>query len=289
MSADLAHLLDVRHASGDAWIGARDDLQLPQLFGGMLVGQSLVAAGRSVPEGCLPHSLHTTFLRGGLPGVPVTYEVERCRDGRQVSVREVRAWQGDRLVCRSTVSCTTIDAGIRHARPAPPTRGPEHAVDLQVLAEPDGGLGEFWDDFTAVEIRVDPPEADAAVPAVHASLPQNIWMRAVDPLEDDPLLHRAAIAYASDLMLMSTAVTPHGHTTGLERTLARDWWAVSLDHTMWFQEDVRADDWLLYEHSTAVAHDGRALIDAAVFGADGRHACRITQEALIRRTAEVPA
>lgn len=285
MSASLAHLLDVEHVSGETWLGARDDLRLPQLFGGMLVGQSLVAAGRTVPEGCLPHSLHTTFLRGGLPGLPVAYRVERRRDGRQVSVREVGAWQGDRLLCRSTISCTTIDGGLRHARPAPETRGPEQAVELQVLAEPDGGLGAFWDDFTAVEIRVE-PSTDVA-PGFHASTPQNIWMRAGDPLGDDPLLHRAAIAFASDLMLMSTAVTPHGHTTGLERTLARDWWAVSLDHTMWFQQDVRADDWLLYEHSTAAAHDARALIDAAVFGPDGQHVCRVTQEALIRSTADV--
>ncbi|WP_290583863.1 acyl-CoA thioesterase domain-containing protein [Aeromicrobium sp.] len=283
--ADLSQVLHVEQRDDDLWVGAVDVLALPQLFGGQLVGQSLMAAGRSVPEGCLPHSLHTTFLRGGRSGEPVSFRVERLRDGRSVSTREVSAWQDDRLLCRTVVSCTRIDSGLSHSRPTPRALGPEAAVDLRVLAEPDGGLGRFWDDFRAIEIRVEPepaPGADRDAVAPGAAPPQNIWMRAVDPLGDDPLLHRAAVAYASDLMLMSTAVTPHGHTTGAETTLGRTWWAVSLDHTMWFHRDVRADEWLLFEHATSAAHDSRALIDAAVFGADGAQACRITQEALIR-------
>lgn len=278
----LTDVFNLEPDGTDAWIGPPDGLRLPQLFGGQLVGQSLVAAGRSVPENCLPHSIHTTFLRGGLPGTPLRYRIERLRDGRQTSVREVSAWQDDRLVCRSIVSCTTIDSGMSHSRPAPDHLGPDAAVDLRILAEPDGGLGQFWDNFNSVEIRVEPSSDPGPIPTHWASAPQNIWMRAVEPLSDDPLLHRAVVAYASDLMLISTAATPHGHTTGYETSLARNWWAVSLDHTLWFQRHVRADEWMLFEQSTAAAHDSRALIDAAVFGPDGTHACRITQEALFR-------
>lgn len=287
-TAGLADLFDLVQDSTDTWIGPTDGVKLPQLFGGQLVAQSIVAAGRSVEAGFLPHSLHTTFLRTGLSATPVTYRVERLRDGRQIATREVSAWQGDRLVCRSIVSCTTIDEGLSHSRPAPPTGGPEAATDLHTLAAPDGGLGEYWDDFGSIEVRVEQPQP--ASPAA-AAPPENVWMRSVDPLGDDPLVHRAAVAYASDLMLMSTALTPHGHTTGHETTLARRWWAVSLDHTMWFQRDVRADDWMLFEHSTAAAHDSRALIDASVFDADGQHAVRVTQEALVRtnRTTEETA
>jgi len=283
--ASLSQLFELDHSAADTWTGATDGVGLPQLFGGQLVAQSLVAAGRSVEEGCLPHSIHTTFLRAGLSGTPVTYRVERLRDGRQIATRDVSAWQGDRLVCRSTVSCTTITDGLSHSRPAPATGGPRAATDLRILAEPDGGLGEYWDDFGSIEVRVE-PQHHPTTDLPWAALPENVWMRSVEALGDDPLLHRAAIAYASDLMLMSTALTPHGHTTGHETTLARDWWAVSLDHTMWFQRQVRADDWLLFEHSTAAAHDSRVLIDAAVFGPDGTHAVRVTQEALVRTHRE---
>jgi len=275
----MKEIFDLVQVGPDTWDGPLDGVKLPQLFGGQLVAQSIVAAGRSVPEKFLPHSLHTTFLRPGLSGQPVTYRVERLRDGRQISTREVSAWQGERLVCRSIVSCTMIDSGLSHSRPKPESIGPEAATDIRVLAEPDGGLGEFWEDFDAIDIRIEPP-ADYA--QFWAAAPQNIWMRTSESLDDDPLIHRAAVAYASDLMLMSAALNPHGHITGNETTLARDWWAVSLDHAIWFHRDVRADEWMLFEHSTTAAHASRGLIDAAVFGPDGNQACRISQEALIR-------
>jgi acyl-CoA thioesterase II len=278
----LAEVFDLRASGTDEWTGPADGLQLPQLFGGQLVGQSLVAAGRSVPDGWLPHSVHTTFLRGGLSGRPLTYRVHRLRDGKQTSTREVSAWQDDRLVCRSIVSCTAIDSGITHSRPAPVSQGVDAAVDLRALADSDGGLSPIWDGFDSVEIRVEPPLDPEHVATHWAARPHNIWMRAADPLGEEHLLHRAAIAYASDLMLMSIAVTPHGYLIGQETSLARDWRAVSLDHTMWFQRHLRADDWMLFEYSTATAHASRALIDAAVFDPDGAHACRITQEALFR-------
>ncbi|XGU21074.1 hypothetical protein ACETU7_13525 [Rhodococcus sp. 3Y1] len=90
-----------------------------------------------------------------------------------------------------------------------------------------------------------------AVPTTHsAAPPRNIWMRSAQRLSDDPLIHVAALAYASDLMLMATALTPHGYDIGQEHSLDTDWTGVSLDHTMWFQRPVRADEWLLFEHST---------------------------------------
>lgn len=107
-------------------------------------------------------------------------------------------------------------------------------------------------------------------------------MRSVDPLSDDVVVHRAALAYASDLMLMSTAVTPHGHVSGHERSLARTWNAVSLDHTMWFRGSPRADEWMLFEHTTPMAQAGRALIEAAVFDQAGTSICHVAQEALVR-------
>ena len=275
----LVELFDLQCTDDDTWVGRTDGVRLPQLFGGQLVGQSIVAAGASVERKPV-HSVHTTFLRAGDSGVPVTYRVERLRDGRSISTRVVSAWQGDRLLCTSTVSCAIESDGISHSRPAPTTPAPEECRDLREVAEADGGLGEFWDDFAAVEVRL-APDVSAAVP--HSAAPPNgIWMRSTDRLPDDPVLHHAALAYASDLMLMSSAVTPHGHITGHERSLGRRWDAVSLDHTMWFRGQARADDWMLFEHTTPMAGSGRALIEAAVFDAAGSPVCHVVQEALIR-------
>lgn len=275
----LTALFELDRVGDDTWLGRTDGIRLPQLFGGQLVGQSVIAAGASV-ENKSVHSVHTTFLRAGASGVPVTFRVERLRDGRQISTREVSAWQDDRQLCRSIVSCAVEAEGISHSRPAPMTPGPDDCPDIREVAAADGGLGEFWDDFGSVEVRL-APDVPGALP--HSASPANgVWMRSVDKLSDDPLVHRAALAYASDLMLMSTAVTPHGHTPGFERSLASAWNAVSLDHTMWFRGFPRADEWMLFEHTTPMAHAGRALIEAAVFDHEGTSICHVVQEALVR-------
>lgn len=278
-TSSLTELFTLERSDDDTWIGPTDGVRLPQLFGGQLVGQSIIAAGASV-EDKLVHSSHTTFLRPGRSGIPVTYRVNRLRDGRTMATREVGAWQEDRLLCRSTISCAVAADGLSHSRAAPAHPTPDDCRDLLDVAADDGGLGEYWDDFASVEVRLAP---DATEPVPHSAAPPNAsWMRVVEPLPDDPIVHRAALAYASDLMLMSTAVTPHGHTTGHERSLANRWNAVSLDHSLWFRGDIRADEWMLFEHTTPMAHEGRALIEAAVFDVDGTALGHVAQEALVR-------
>ncbi len=275
----LMEVFDLDRQDDDVWVGRSDGVRLPQLFGGQLVAQSLIAAGASV-EGKDVHSVHTTFLRAGSTSTPVTYRVERLRDGRQLSTREVSAWQDDRLLCRSIVSCAVPAEGLSHSRPAPSVPGPDDCPTIQEVAAVDGGLGEFWDDFASIEVRLAP---DVPGEIAHSAAPANgVWMRSVHPLADDPLVHRAALAYASDLMLMSTAVTPHGHVSGHERTLASTWNAVSLDHALWFRGHPRADEWMLFEHTTPLAGSGRALIEAAVFDEQGTSICHVAQEALVK-------
>jgi acyl-CoA thioesterase-2 len=282
----LAELFDLDRHDDDTWVGRTDGLRLPQLFGGQLVGQSVVAAAASV-DGKDVHSTHTTFLRPGAAGTPVTFRVERLRDGRQISTREVSAWQDDRLLCRTVVSCAVRADGISHSRPAPSTARPDDCPDIREVAAADGGLGEFWDDFASVEVRLAP---DLPGRPAHSASPANgVWMRSVDALPDDPVVHRAAFAYASDLMLMSTAVTPHGHVSGHERSLASTWNAVSLDHAVWFRGTPRADEWMLFEHTTPMAHAGRALIEAAVFDERGASTGHVVQEALVKALRPAPS
>ncbi|MEV8776881.1 acyl-CoA thioesterase II, partial [Klebsiella pneumoniae] len=70
---------------------------------------------------------------------------------------------------------------------------------------------------------------------------QNSWFRVVAPIPDDPALHRAVLAYASDMSLLGTATLPHG-----VNWLTHKLQSASLDHALWLHEDFRADDWLLY-------------------------------------------
>ena len=281
--ADLASLFDLEQVDEEVWNGRSDVLDLPQLFGGQLVGQSLVAAGRSAGPRLTVHPGHTSFLRPGASGQPIRYVVTELHSGRSRAVRDVSAWQEDRLLCRTLVSTSADDqAGIEHSRPAPPGAGPEDAVALVELAAEDGGLGPWWHQFDAIEIRI-AQGAPEPSPARSAAPPSLVWMRTTQPLPDDPLVHRAAVAYASDLMLMSTAVAAHGVPVGHESTLAREFWGISLDHSVWFVDRVVADEWMLYEQVSPSSHAGRALIQAAVFDRAGRAVGQVAQEGLIRR------
>lgn len=277
----LAALLTLEQSDEKTWIGRTHGVALPHVFGGQLVAQSLVAAGRAHPPDMPVHSIHTAFLRAGNPLLPVAFHVRVLRSGRLVSTVEVEGRQGERVLCHSVVSCTRQTGGITHARPGPVYANPQDSVDLHEIAGESGGLGEYWADFGAIAIRLAPIDESARAPH-SASPPRGIWMRVAEGLPDDPLVHQGAMAYASDLMLMSTAVTPHGHRSGEERDLAARWDAVSLDHAIWFRRPVRADDWMLFEHTTPMAEDSRALIEVAVFDGAGEMVGQIMQEALIR-------
>jgi len=70
---------------------------------------------------------------------------------------------------------------------------------------------------------------------------QAVWFRTTSPLPDDPNLHRAALAYASDYTILEPIMRRHGITwaaPGLKMA--------SLDHAMWWHRFARVDDWLLY-------------------------------------------
>ena len=82
---------------------------------------------------------------------------------------------------------------------------------------------------------------------------QAVWLKAIGDLPDDPALHRAALAYASDYTILEPTFRRHGiawAAPGLK--------AASLDHAMWWHRPVRVDEWLLYvqESPSAAAAAG---------------------------------
>lgn len=103
---------------------------------------------------------------------------------------------------------------------------------------------------------------DPFAPVTRDPVRQMCWMRANGKLGDDPNLHLAVAAYASDHRLLTTPLLGHGMSnfnSGVKLM-------ASLDHSMWFHApfrcagkcwkevwltrcggDGRADDWLLYE------------------------------------------
>ena len=106
---------------------------------------------------------------------------------------------------------------------------------------------------------------------------QDSWFRLVAPIGDDPAMHRAILAYASDMTLLGTSTLAHGMgwmTPNLQ--------TASLDHALWLHEDFRTDEWLLYSCESPWAGHARGFNRGAIYTRDGRLVASATQEGLMR-------
>jgi len=122
--ADLLGLLDLTPAGADRFVGRQPATSLQRVFGGEVAAQALTAATSTVPDrepGSTPvvHSLHAYFLRPGQTSKPITYEVERMRDGRAFATRRVQASQDDVPIFLAIVSFHVPEPGFTHADAMP--------------------------------------------------------------------------------------------------------------------------------------------------------------------------
>ncbi|MDG4668095.1 acyl-CoA thioesterase domain-containing protein [Mycobacterium sp. 236(2023)] len=254
----------------------------PSIFGGEVVAQALLAAGTDVTADRLVHSLHAYFLRRGDPAVPVLYQVQDLRSGTSFTARRVVATQhGDELLTM-TASFHREEDGPRYqaltaTAPAP---DPPPLADSE-LADADGGyaswLSRLSEEFP-VEVRfVDPPPRVAASRS-GAERTFRYWVRSRDILPSNQFVHAAAVAYISDLLLLSNAAARHGLILGQPGLQL-----ASLDHAVWFHDRLCANDWLLYEQRTDWTGGARALCRGALFDGAGTLVASVAQEGLIRQ------
>ncbi|WP_346839977.1 acyl-CoA thioesterase II [Microbulbifer sp. SAOS-129_SWC] len=248
------------------------------LFGGQVLGQALTAATRTV-EGRLPHSLHAYFLRPGSSEMPVIYDVDPIRDGGSFTTRRVVAKQKGRAIFNMSASFQIAESGFDHQcdMPSGDIPPPESLKNTQQLAEDAGQQGMARDQQRyMIDLRPVDPQSyfDRGVREPRCM----VWMRAEGEMSDDPLEHRCALSYASDMVLLSTALQPHP-TTIFDPHLM----PASLDHAMWFHRDFRFDDWLLYVTDSPSASGARGFCRGQLYTRDGVLVASTTQEGLIRK------
>jgi acyl-CoA thioesterase-2 len=278
----LAGLLDLEQIEINIFRGRSPQENLQRVFGGQVAGQALVAAGRTTDGQRPVHSLHAYFVRPGVPGVPIVYQVERVRDGRSFTTRRVVAVQQGRTIFNLTASFHQPEPGIEHQVPMPAVPGPE---ELPKLAEElRDHLGELPESLERMERRVafdiryverlrwDPDDLRDAEPR------SGVWMRAIGSLGDDPLIHTCALTYASDMTLLDAVRLPVEPLWG-----PRGFDMASLDHAMWFHRPFRADEWFLYQQESPIATGGRGLARGQIFDRSGKLIVSVMQEGLFRK------
>jgi len=276
---NLIQLLDLEQLEEDLYRGLSPQVGWQRVFGGQVIGQALVAAGRTV-AGRPAHSLHAYFMRPGDPEVPIIYQVERMRDGGSFSTRRVVAIQHGAPIFAMSASFQKPEDGLDHQVRMPSVPPPEDLPSEAELQEaytghaPEG-VRRYWQRPRPLELR--PVELKHFVSREALAPMQNVWVRTTGPLPDDPEIHRCVLAYASDMTLLDTALFAHGRVI-----FDPDLQVASLDHALWFHRPFRADEWLLYAQDSPSASGGRGFNRGSLFTRDGTLVASVAQEGLVR-------
>ncbi|HZU73760.1 MAG TPA: acyl-CoA thioesterase domain-containing protein [Acidimicrobiales bacterium] len=232
-----------------------------RLYGGQVASQSLRAATLTVDQERLPHSLHSYFIRPGKPGTALELDVELTRDGRSFSTRSVTASQEGEPIFTMIASFHRPEDGENWQEP----------MSLAGVPGPDditteGGMfSSGWN--VGFDMRPLTTEAFR---------PHPCWVKMVEPIEDDPLLHACALTYISDRAVVGSARAP-----GATFRMA----GASLDHSVWFHRPVRVDQWLYFSVDPVINFGARGLARGTFHDTDGVLVASISQEALLRPTA----
>ncbi|GAA1624681.1 acyl-CoA thioesterase [Leucobacter chromiireducens] len=285
-AADLLSMLSVL----DSGARTREDIltgpPLPtwhgRSFGGQVLGQALAAAGTTAPEGRALHSMHGYFLRPGNSSERMTFEVDRLYDGRSFSTRRVQAYQEGQVLMSLISSFQVPDEGVEH----------QERRDMSDLPDPDS-LPTVWEKYGHLASNgqaswvLNRPfdfryvESDIILEVAERSNRQRVWMRSRDTLDASALIHSAALAFASDYLLLEPIARQHGTpwaTPGMR--------FASLDHAMWFHRPFRVDEWLLYELESPTSQNGRGLTHGRFYDREGNLVASVSQEGMVRFPTE---
>ena len=255
----ILDLLDLEYIEENIYRSRVTHPEPHRLFGGQVAAQALHAAGKTVPGGRLPHSLHGYFLRSGDAHRPTLFRVDRDRDGGASSARRVVAIQNGEVIFNMAASfarARVIDEPLldRDATAA----GPFTAIDdLPRQAYPRHPSFEFRHQHSPHR------------------LPERFWIRCLErlpPPEEDPLLHAAVLTYISDISTGLIRLEPPGYVA-----------SSSIDHAVWFHRPARMDGWIWSEMRPETVAGGRGWYTGACYHPDGTRVASIAQEALFRK------
>lgn len=276
---DLLRQFDLERLEVNLFRGESRDIGSPQVYGGQVLGQALMAAYHTI-EGLEVHSLHAYFLRRGDFNRPIVYQVDRSRDGHSFSSRRVIAVQNGEQIFTCAASFQRPERGLEHQSTMPNVPAPETLPDWsrpsqEVAAKLPELLRRMLMRERPIELR--PVEPINFLNNEPSSPVERVWFRIPEAVGDDDRLHRCLLAYMSDFNLLVAATRPHQGSFSIgELVLA------SIDHALWFHRPFRADDWLLYDVESTSASGGRGFARGSIYSRDGQLVASAAQEGLIR-------
>lgn len=249
-----------------------------RVYGGQVLAQCLSAAVSTVAGDREVHSQHAYFLRPGNPALPITFEVEKARDGQSFSSRRVVASQGGKTILVSSLSFQQPSYGDEYQPGMPDVPPPEALVSERQLGLEASNISE------EIMITTGPDLDVRVVEPVDWENPRprqprlEVWMKTTGPVADIPGRQQALLAYLSDAFLIDVCLIAHGrHFVDSQLQVA------SLDHALWFHSEFRADDWLLHVVEASAIGGGRGLAHGSFYTREGKLVANTVQQGLMRK------
>ncbi len=250
-----------------------------RVYGGQLLAQVVAAAQRTVSEDRVATMVQLLYLAGAKPEDAIDYAVTRLQDGRRFSSRQITARQGNTTVTSAHVSFQIEGDQPCHEQPIDGGIGDPEAsrpiIDFEEILTRRLGVAGYLSlqSHPYVECRFIDPLGDLLPEARGKQI--RYWMRIGQKLPDAPQIHACAIAYLSDWWLNYTALAPLLKTVTYD-----DFYASSLNHTLWYHTPCRADEWMYCVADSPWANTSRGLSLARFYRRDGGLIASMAQEAL---------
>ena len=274
----LLELLDLEELGDDVYLGKHLGHVGSRTFGGQLISQAIIAAGRTVGSTRPLHALNAHFIRGGDVKAPIEYHVQRQRDGRAFANRLVTARQNGHDIFVMLTAFQDWTAGLEHAVEVPDVPYPDVLPPLgDHFVGYEDRLQMFVNALKPIDMRYANDPAWIMKGTGERLNHNRVWMKADGPIPDDSLIHVAIMGYSSDTTVLDSIITTHGLSWGHDRIVA-----ATVNHSMWFHRPIRFDEWALYATESPVAAGSRGLGTGRYFSIEGELLATVVQEGLIR-------
>jgi acyl-CoA thioesterase-2 len=275
---ELLAVLNLNRTDDDTFVGSHPSKNPPRTFGGQMMAQAFVAASRSLNRDLPPGAISAHFIAGGDPTKDLELHVVRLRDERRFANRRVDVMQGDELLTSALVSFVDGGRGLEHGIEPPQVPEPLSLPKIDdLLVGYEETVPQFVEALRPIEWRYTNDPAWVMRSKGDRLEHNRVWLKADGPMPDDPVLHAAALAYASDTTVLDSIITTHGLSWGYDRIFA-----ATVNHSVWFHRPIRFDEWVLYSTTSPVAADSRGLGTGHFFDQSGQMVATVVQEGIIK-------
>jgi len=275
---ELLAVLGLNRVDDNTFVGFHPSKNPPRTFGGQMMAQAFVAAGRTLKRDCPPGAISAHFIAGGDPAKDLEFHVVRLRDERRFANRRVDVMQDGELLTTAMVSFVDGGPGLEHGIKPPEVPDPLSLPKIDdLLVGYEETVPQFVNALRPIEWRYTNDPAWVMRNKGERLDSNRVWLKTDGPMPDDAMLHTAALLYSSDTTVLDSIITTHGLSWGYDRIFA-----ATVNHSVWFHRPIRFDEWVLYATSSPVAADSRGLGTGHFFDQSGQIVATVVQEGIIK-------